>query len=124
MNKRSNLLDETLDTLSTHGKEYEDVYWVGNGTFHFSWDAFKAVAENTDYDAGFGSAEIAKDLLIVGNNWWLERHEYDGSEWWEFKTTPAKPPLHFAPKYFVDQTNSYISDLNKMNGIGEDDEYS
>lgn len=22
---------------------------------------------------------------------WLERHEYDGSEWWEYKTMPTEP---------------------------------
>ena len=31
------------------------------------------------------------DLLIVGDDWWLERHEYDGAEWWEFKTLPCEP---------------------------------
>ena len=29
--------------------------------------------------------------MVVGNNWWLERHEYDGSEWWEYKQFPVKP---------------------------------
>ena len=31
------------------------------------------------------------DLLIVGKDFWLERVEYDGSEWWEFKTMPREP---------------------------------
>jgi hypothetical protein len=29
-------------------------------------------------------------IIVVGKDWWLERHEYDGSEWWEFKTMPDK----------------------------------
>ena len=29
--------------------------------------------------------------VAVGDNWWLERAEYDGSEWWEFKTIPKEP---------------------------------
>ena len=42
------------------------------------------------YDSGFGGQ------LLYGNVWftdgtWLERGEYDGSEWWEYKTTPAIP---------------------------------
>lgn len=32
-------------------------------------------------------------LKIVGDNWWLERHEYDGAEWFEFKTLPQKPKI-------------------------------
>lgn len=27
--------------------------------------------------------------MVVGDDWWLERHEYDGSEWWEFKRLPS-----------------------------------
>ena len=29
--------------------------------------------------------EVAEDLVVVGDNWWIERHEYDGNEWWEYK---------------------------------------
>lgn len=43
-----------------------------------------------EYDSGYGGQ------LLYGNVWftdgtWLERGEYDGSEWWEYKTTPAIP---------------------------------
>lgn len=30
-------------------------------------------------------------LIVVGKDFWLERHEYDGSEWWEFKSIPMEP---------------------------------
>lgn len=33
----------------------------------------------------------ATDLIVCGKNWWLERHEYDGAEWWEFKEYRSKP---------------------------------
>ena len=32
----------------------------------------------------------ATDLVLVGDGWWIERCEYDGSEWWEFKTIPTE----------------------------------
>lgn len=32
--------------------------------------------------------EVAHDLKIVGDDWWLERSEYDGAERWNFKTLP------------------------------------
>jgi len=85
-----NLLKETLDELKENGKTEADVCWVGNLNLKCTWDAFKKIAD-TEYDCGFGSAKVAQDLLIVGKDWWLERHEYDGSEWWEYKSTPKEP---------------------------------
>ena len=31
------------------------------------------------------------DLIVVGKDFWIERHEYDGSELWEFKRMPEEP---------------------------------
>ena len=50
------------------------------------------MASGFNYDNGFGGAEVHGDLKIVGNDWWMERGEYDGSEWWEFKTLPKLLP--------------------------------
>lgn len=91
------LLKETIETLATHGKVPADVLWVGGGepgwgakgTFVGSWEDFERFA-NFEYDAGFGGAEINTTLKVVGADWWLERGEYDGSEWWEFKTLPKR----------------------------------
>lgn len=46
------------------------------------------MAEKVNYDNGFGGQEVVTDLVILGDNWWLERGEYDGSEWWGFRTVP------------------------------------
>lgn len=86
-----NLLAETLDILNENGKSKEDVLWVGGHDYHFSWNDFEEIAEKTDYDAGFGAQEVASDLIIVGEDFWLERSEYDGSEGWEFNAQPNKP---------------------------------
>lgn len=85
-----NLLTETVDNLAEHEKSPADVRWVGSrsGDFVSGWDEFAALAA-VDYDADFGSNEVPMDLVVVGDGWWLERHEYDGSEWWEFKALPA-----------------------------------
>jgi hypothetical protein len=48
---------------------------------------------DVEYDSGFGAQEVAKDLIVLWNNWWLERHEYDGSEWREYKELPKMKPL-------------------------------
>ena len=86
-----NLLEETVAVLKEQGMAPEDVAWVGSadGKFAINWEEFKEIS-NFEYDNGFGVQEIASDLVIVGKDWWLERHEYDGSEWWEFKRQPKR----------------------------------
>ena len=86
-----NLLEETLEVLAKFGKTPKDVRWVGSadGEFAITWDEFVKIAD-VEYNDGFGAQEVAEDLVVVGDDWWLERREYDGSEWWEFKTLPKK----------------------------------
>lgn len=87
-----NLLQETVNELKENGKTPADVRWVGRESINAkcSWDDFAKQA-NFEYDAGYGSEEIPGDLIVAGDDWWLERAEYDGSEWWEFKAVPAEP---------------------------------
>ena len=85
-----NLLKETEKILNRHKLSSSDVLWVGSNDLYTTWDNFAEVA-NVEYDSGYGGQEVMSDLIIVGKDWWLERHEYDGSEWWEFKRLPEKP---------------------------------
>lgn len=89
----TNLYYETLDELAHNGLTSYDVLWVGSldGKYAISFEKFAEIA-NIEYDAGYGAQEIAVDLVVVGQSWWLERQEYDGSEWWEFKEIPFKSP--------------------------------
>lgn len=90
-----NLLKETIECLQENCKSESDVVWVGRGhnsryveKYKSTWEDFKSKA---DFQYGSGSDEIPMDLIIVGKDFWLERHEYNGSEWWEFKTMPEEP---------------------------------
>ena len=95
-----NLLLETIACLNEHGRETSDVLWVGRAYYKWkekesiayksTWDDFCEKA-NFTYDNGYGGNEIPMDLIVVGKDFWLERHEYDGSEWWEFKKMPTEP---------------------------------
>lgn len=95
-----NFLEETIDVLHSYGKTEADVLWVGRDYYDYkankdvyyksTWKDFCSKA-NFKYDNGFGGTEIPMDLIIVGKDFWLERHEYDGKEWWEFKTMPKEP---------------------------------
>ena len=42
------------------------------------------------YNAGYGTQELYGFIWLV-NGAWAERAEYDGSEWWEYKSIPVIP---------------------------------
>ncbi len=87
-----NFLKETIDAIEDAGYSTSDVIWVGFETDWITWAEFKKIAD-FDYNDGFGREIINLDLKIVAYDWWLERNEYDGSEWWELKRFPYKQPL-------------------------------
>lgn len=86
-----NLWEETIGTLRDYAITWDEVEYVILGDCCITKENFEEVARKTNYDAGYGSAEIRGDLMLVGWNWWLEREEYDGSEWWELQTKPHIP---------------------------------
>ena len=86
----TNLKEETLRVLKLYNKSISDIRWIGNSNVEIPIDAFFDAADR-EYDAGYGGTEVCEGLMIVGDDWWLERHDYDGAEWWEFKTVPQRP---------------------------------
>lgn len=85
-----NLLKETTDVLNENDKGWNDVLWVGGDDFKIPYaDVHKLF--DVDYNNGYGAPEIAMDLKVVGNGWWLERKEYDGAECWSYKEQPKEP---------------------------------
>ena len=114
--------EETLKVLKSENKNPSDVLWCGSENFGwFTFDEFIKIAPKR-YDSGFGGQEIAKDLLIVGDTWWMERHEYDGSEWWEFKTIPTKPEEHKIPTTICNgESWATIEEMNSPGGKYQED---
>lgn len=43
-----------------------------------------------EYDSGYGLQELY-GFIWIDDGSWLERGEYDGSEWWSYKTCPNLP---------------------------------
>lgn len=84
----ANLLEETLEVLETYNLTIKDIKWIGSEDFKIQ--NFFDIA-NIIYDDGFGCQLVPYDLVIVGKDWWLERAEYDGSEWWRFMKKPIEP---------------------------------
>lgn len=107
-----NLLEETIEILGENNKTVKDILWCGTKDIYFEWEDFKSVA-NEDYNSGYGAQEVAGDLLIVGENWWLERHDYDGSEWWEFKESIQKPKVKRTPDKLTGGMWDSLATINK-----------
>ena len=86
--RRVNLLEETLEALRKYEKEPKDVVFVTDGDVSVFWREFAEQAADFYYDNGYGAVMVNMNLKIVGTDWWLERFEYDGAEWWVLKTQP------------------------------------
>lgn len=96
-----NLKEETLKVLSLNGKSIDDVQWIGTDKGTIDTQSFLSAADE-EYDNGFGAVEVNSNIKIVGNNWWIERFEYDGSEKWVFKKIPVKPTENEAVEVFTE----------------------
>ena len=105
-----NLLNETRDILLSNNKTFDDVLFIGDRTTHTKMTVKDFLEHaNVEYNGGYGIEEINTELILVGKDFWLERHEYDGSEWWEYKSMPNIND-------FVDGV-VYIFDEAKMNAM-------
>ena len=100
----TNLLKETINILKDNGKTLSDIHFVCSNFGATDAGMFMAAADK-EYDNDFGAVEVLSSLQIVGDDWWLERHEFDGSEWWEFKTLPKQPDKVW------DNVNLFYDDL-------------
>ena len=114
----SNLLKETKNVLRENGKKPSDVVWVGCREFQIPISEFIKCADR-EYDEGFGAPHVAEDLPIVGSDFWLERHEYDGSEWWEYKELPQTPQ---EVRHIHRVTGGMWDTLEELNMKGVDDD--
>lgn len=106
-----NLLKETNHVLKENGKSLKDIKWVGCNEFTIPLENFVNCADSV-YDNGYGAQEVATDLVVVGDNWWLERHEYDGSEWWEYKELPQQPSEERQVKRVIWDVWGSLKELN------------
>lgn len=99
----TNLLNETMEILKQNGREKQEIIAVADSFTHkyIPWDEFEWIARNTDYDNGYGREEINANLIILGQDWWLERYIYDGAEWWEYKEIPKLKDFKVADEDIV-----------------------
>ena len=84
----ANLLNETIEELQKAGTTLEDVAAIQVNHKRISPERFRKLA-NVNYDPGYGIQLVLPNLVIVlKDGTWLERGEYDGSEWWNHVAPP------------------------------------
>ena len=83
----TNLLEETTKFLQRYNKTFADIIAICIDDCQITKENFIRCA-NVQYNSGYGTPEVYTDLKLVGKDFWLERAEYDGSEWWEYKSMP------------------------------------
>lgn len=83
-----NLYDENTDFDVVGTSKYE--YNIPINSTQEDIDAVFNAISLTPYDNSYGTQELF-GIVWMNNGDWLERHEYDGSEWWEYKTCPDIP---------------------------------
>jgi len=93
----TNLLEETMKSLKEMDLTFQDILYAQLGNGYFSVEHFKLLAAKTEYDDGFGLAIIDECLMLVGKDFYLDRREYDGSEWWQVNRMPEKPLIERQP---------------------------
>ena len=56
-----------------------------------------------DYDDGWGTQEVF-GLVWFDDGSWMERGEYDGAEWWEYRQTPDIPAYLTVEQEWISNT--------------------
>ena len=85
-----NLWEETKERLEKYNKKWSDIkYVILDGSEEIiPKSLYEEIAKRTDYDSGYGDAEIYEDLMLIGDDFWFERAEYDGAEWFAYRQMP------------------------------------
>lgn len=117
------LRDETIGFMERRGLRVEDVAFCQverkGKPYQFTFDTFYRSA-GFKYDAGYGGQKVEATLKIVFKDGsWMERGEYDGAEWWEFRACPVRQEVVYDFKKvdlrerFMDDYSDEISKLEE-----------
>jgi len=95
-----NALEELEDVLKNKEKVVNDIKAVNIAIIDRNYKKIVHVKRvenlnklNVEYDDGYGSQEL-EGIVLFKDGTWLEREEYDGSEWWRFFTLLTIEDVH------------------------------
>ena len=75
----TNLLKEVTPLI----EEYGEPKCIKIYNRRISWDRFRELAAETEYDSGYGGHEIEGSLMLMWDTIIAVRAVYDGAEWFE-----------------------------------------
>jgi hypothetical protein len=110
----SNLLAETISAIVKANQRIATVVSVRSvdGRYATTWEEYATIADH-EYDSGYGSPQVAEDLVIeFQDGSYLWRNDYDGSEWWDY--TPPLPPVSPNPKQIETVFGEYWPELEAI----------
>lgn len=90
------LLETLLDCLKDHQKRFSDIQWIGCENFKIPLDNFYRLASKIEDTR---CSDVPIDLLVVGNDFWVERFmDETYEERWVFKAYPIEPNKQYTLK--------------------------
>jgi hypothetical protein len=89
IDKRQIILCAQIYVLSEYTYDFDKVIHLPMYYTAEMYDKF-LVDLDFDYDEGYGAQRLMGTIWLVNGDW-IERGEYDGSEWWQYKTCPEIP---------------------------------
>ena len=89
IDKKPDVLCAQIDILSLHTFAVDKVLELPVG---YTLEQYNQFLEDLDfhYDGGYGIQQLEGTIWMI-NGEWIERDEYDGSEWWSYKKCPLIP---------------------------------
>ena len=92
MNARKELQEELEGTsiIAAKIELYGDSFTLKAGHSKEELEKFWEWMDQS-YDSGWGGQNLFGTVWLSEGEGWLERGEYDGSEWWETKKRPELP---------------------------------
>lgn len=86
-----NLKRETEMKLREHGKGVDDIVWLGEVDKYRVSNRHMLNYLDVEYNNDYTGYQIPHSLVVVGEDWWLERVAEISYEEWIFKTLPQPP---------------------------------
>jgi len=97
----TNLIEELNEAITASNHTPQDIEWLGlsYGTYEIehiileptkgliALDRVEELYKDIEYNDSYGTQHL-EGLVIFNDASWLQRGEYDGSEWWEYLSTP------------------------------------
>ena len=97
----TNAKEELLQFLTYRELNLEEVFdgavirffpeWIEHPAITFQpnqLDRFLDYLDGLNYDSGYGTQELF-GFVLLNDDTWLDRQEYDGHEWWVLRKRPV-----------------------------------